>query len=123
MKKLFTIIAVFFIAIAAQAQMYIFSHQRVTAMKNGKVIKSIEGLSSDTLFLDGESIQMILAGEFVSDTIHKTEVLKGFVRYSVTGMTVDIPTVLSPEEITILLAPDEKKISYKISYYIREIIR
>ena len=123
MRKLFVIIAIFFIATAVQAQMYIFSHQRMTAMQNGKVIKSIEGLSSDTLFLDGESIQMVLAGEFVSDTIHKTEILKGFVRYSVTGMTVDIPTVPSPQEITISLAPDEKKISSQISYYIKEIIR
>jgi len=123
MKKTFLIIALFLIAMSAQAQMYTFSHQRMTAMKNNKVVKSVEALSRDTLFLDGENIQMVIAGEFVSQKIQKTELFQGYVRYSIPNMTLDVPTVASPESVTLTLAPDEKKVSYKIIYYVENIIR
>lgn len=124
MKKLFLIIAIFFIAISAQAQMYIFSHSRVSSLKNGKVIQSVERECTDTLFIDGTNAQMVMDGEFVSDVVITTKLAKGFTRYTTSSkVVIDIPNVSQPDSITITLAPDKNKFGYQIIYYIESIIR
>ena len=124
MKKLFLIIAIFFIAISAQAQMYIFSHSRITAMKNGKAIESIEKECTDTLFIDGKTAQMVMNGEFIADDITTTKLAKGYTRYTTSSkVTIDIPNVSQPDSVTITLAADKNKFSYQIIYYIESIIR
>ena len=124
MKKLFLIIAIFFIAISAQAQLYIFSHSRVSSMKNGKVLQSVERVCADTLFVDGYNAQMVMDGEFVSDIITSTKLLKGYTRYTTSSkVTIDIPNVSQPDSVTITLAADKNKFSYQIIYYIESIIR
>ena len=124
MKKLFLIIAIFFIAISAQAQMYVFSHSRITAMKNGKAIESIEKECTDTLFIDGKTAQIVMNGEFVVDDIITTKLGKGYTRYTTSSrVTIDIPNVSQPDSITLTLAPDKNKFGYQIIYYIESIIR
>ena len=124
MKKLFLIIAIFFIAMSVQAQMYIFSHSRITAMKNGKAIESIEKECTDTLFIDGKTAQIVMNGEFVADNIVTTKLSKGYTRYTTSSkVTIDIPNVSQPDSVTITLAADKNKFSYQIIYYIESIIR
>ena len=124
MKKLFLIIAIFFIAISAQAQMYIFSHSRISSLKNGKVIQSVERVCADTLFIDGSNAQMVMDGEFVSDVIITTKLAKGCTRYTTSSkVVIDIPNVSQPDSITITLAADKNKFGYQIIYYIESIIR
>ena len=124
MKKLFLIMAIFFIAISAQAQMYIFSHSRITAMKNGKAIESIEKECADTLFIDGKTAQIVMNGEFVADDIITTKLGKGYTRYTTSShVIIDIPNVSQPDSVTITLAADKNKFSYQIIYYIESIIR
>lgn len=124
MKKLFLIMAIFFIAISAQAQMYIFSHSRITAMKNGKAIESIEKECADTLFIDGKTAQIVMNGEFVADDIITTKLGKGYTRYTTSShVIIDIPNVSQPDSVIITLAADKNKFSYQIIYYIESIIR
>ena len=123
MKKLFLIIAIFFIAISVQAQMYTFSHKRMTSLKNNIVQQSVEAMSHDTMFVDGANIQMVLDGEFVEEKIISTKIIDGFIRYNVPNITIDIPDVANPDRIIFTMAQDKNKLSYQIIFYIENIYR
>ena len=123
MKRLFLIIAIFFIAISVQAQMYTFSHKRMTSLKNNIVQQSVETISHDTLFIDGTNAQLILDGEFISEKIISTKAITGFIRYNVPNINIDIPTISNPDRIIFTIAPDKNKLSYQIIFYIENIYR
>lgn len=123
MKKLFLIIAIFFIAISVQAQMYTFSHKRMTSLKNNIVQQSVEAISHDTLFIDGANVQLVLDGEFVEEKIISTKIIPGFIRYTVPKITIDIPEVANPDRIIFTMEPDKNKIAYQIVFYIENIYR
>ena len=103
--------------------MYTFSHKRMTSLKNNIVQQSVEAMSHDTMFVDGANIQMVLDGEFVEEKIISTKIIDGFIRYNVPNITIDIPDVANPDRIIFTTAPDKKKLSYQIIFYIENIYR
>lgn len=108
---------------SVQAQMYTFSHKRMTSLKNNIVQQSVEAISHDTMFVDGTNIQMVLDGEFVEEKVISTKIISGFIRYSVHNITIDIPDEANPDRIIFTMAPDKNKLSYQIIFYIENIYR